>query len=80
MFALKTVNGSVVAHDIVICDKCGINIDIIRMCEYEKVCEKNGWTKKIEYDVNAPFSEKYKIFHFCPKCSLERVNKLKGVK
>ena len=80
MLILRTTGDTLSAHAIVVCDKCGIEIDIIRMCEYENICEKNGWTKKSEYDINAAFNEKYKLFHWCPKCSLEHANKLQGEK
>jgi hypothetical protein len=50
------------------------------MSGYENICEKAGWVKKIEYDVNETVGKKYKLFHLCPKCALERKNKLQGVK
>lgn len=46
---------------------------------YEYLCEKKGWTKKNEYDLNVPVRGKFKLIHYCPKCSLEHVNKLQEV-
>jgi hypothetical protein len=66
-------------HNFVVCDNCKTEVDILNMSGYEDICEKAGWVKRIEYDVNANAGEKYKLFHFCPKCSLEQKNKLQGV-
>ena len=78
MIALKVEDNKSIAHTIVVCEICKVEIDILHCLEYERRCEKIGWTKKIEYVANAPIGEKYKLFHWCPKCSLEHKNILQG--
>lgn len=75
MIAVRAVNNNYFAHVFIICEICKVEIDIMNIGCYEDICEKNGWNKKTVYDINAEIGEKYKIFHWCEKCSLEYLNK-----
>lgn len=78
MMVLRSLQEWLTAHVFIICEICRVEVDIVAVAEYEKQCEKNGWTKKNEYNVNAPVGKRYKLFHWCPRCSLELQNKLRG--
>jgi hypothetical protein len=75
MLKIITVNNKYPAHVFVICEACGIEVDIINIGMVDKLYEE-GWTKKNEYNMDASKGEKFKVFHWCSKCSLERENKL----
>ena len=76
---IRAVNNKYPAHIIIVCETCKTEIDILHVSEYERRCEKTGWTKRDEYNIDAQRGEKYKLFHWCPKCSLEQKNILQGV-
>jgi len=75
LLKLVPINNKYPAHVFVVCDACGIEADILNILEIDGLYD-NGWTEKKEYIIDAPNGEKYKDFDWCPKCSLERANKL----
>ena len=79
MMDIRPINNKYPAHIFIICEICKVEIDILNVSCYKELCEETGWTKKNEYDVSAPTGGKYKVFHWCPKCSLEHKNILQGV-
>ena len=79
MYVLRRFGEDQVAHVIVVCETCKTEIDILHCVRYESECERLGWTKENKYESDAKDGNKYKLFHWCPKCSLERTNKDEGV-
>jgi hypothetical protein len=75
MMVLRLVNNKYPAHIYIVCETCKAEMDILNIHCYGDICEKQGWTKKNEHDANANNGEKYKLLHWCPKCSLEHQNK-----